>query len=79
LGHVVGRQAEVVVIEVLTEEELRDRVSEGAPFWTAVLKEVVVLFDRSSTTTGQVLIVGKASKKRRNTVSDGSCKRPAIH
>jgi len=78
LGHVVGGQAEVVVIEVLTEEE-RDRVSEGAPFWTAVLKEVVVLFDRSSTTTGQVLIVGKASKKRRNTVSDGSCKRPAIH
>jgi hypothetical protein len=36
----------------LTEEELRDRVSEGAPFWTAVLKEAVVLFDRSSTTTG---------------------------
>ena len=36
----------------LTEEELRERVNEGNPFWTRALKEGVVLFDRSTMPTG---------------------------
>jgi predicted nucleotidyltransferase len=36
----------------LTEGELRDRVRAGDHFWARALREAVVLFDRSSTTTG---------------------------
>ena len=36
----------------LTEEELRDRMSEGNAFWTRALKEAVVRFDRSTAPAG---------------------------